>query len=152
MRLKVLFVLLLIICIPPLLFAQIPIQTPLTGNIGLPGSAAILGDTTVQMPADTNYTLTAPQWANKTLIVTSAVALTATCSIIGPLNKGQEYNVENLTQGAQSITVIGEKFARSNGRVSIDGLLLPTSFARSVTTKNKRRGAISSPPSLQTLC
>lgn len=87
-------------------FAQAP-QIPLTGNIGVQGSVAVLGGVTVQMPADANYTLTPAQWANKTIVITSAVSLSATRSIIAPLNKGQEYNVENNTTGGHSITLIG---------------------------------------------
>ncbi|MCU1223612.1 MAG: hypothetical protein JWQ42_1705 [Edaphobacter sp.] len=92
---------------PYLLLAQVPVQIPLIGSIGLPGSAAILGGLTVQMPADANFTLSAQQWANKTLVITSGVSLSATRSIIAPLNKGQEFNIENSTTGGQSIVVIG---------------------------------------------
>jgi hypothetical protein len=90
-----------------LVFGQSPPQIPLTGNIGVQGSVAILGGTTVQMPSDANYTLTPAQWSNKTLIITSASSLTATRNIVAPLNKGQEFNVENSTTGGQSIVVIG---------------------------------------------
>jgi hypothetical protein len=88
MRLKTLFGS-LVICISSTLFAQSPPQIPLTGSIGVMGSVAILGGTTVQMPSDANYTLTPAQWANKTLIITSASALSATRNIVAPLNKGQ---------------------------------------------------------------
>lgn len=99
--------LLLSVSLSSLLLAQSPPQIPLGGNIGVQGSVAILGGTTVQMPADANYTITPAQWSNKTLVITSAVTLTATRNIIAPLNKGQEFNVENSTTGAQSITIIG---------------------------------------------
>jgi hypothetical protein len=99
--------LLLAVSLSSSLFAQSPPQIPLTGNIGVQGSVAILGGTTVQMPSDANYTLTPSQWSNKTLIVTSASSLTATRNIVGPLNKGQEFNIENSTTGGQSIVVIG---------------------------------------------
>lgn len=97
----------LLLFFPTLLFAQAPPQIPLAGNIGVMGSAAVLGGVTVQLSSDANYTLTPAQWANKTLVVTSAVTLTATRNIVAPLNKGQEFNVENATTGGQSIQVIG---------------------------------------------
>jgi lysophospholipase L1-like esterase len=87
--------------------AQSPPQIPLTGNIGVPGSVAILGGTDVTMPSDANFTLTANQWSNKTLIIKSGVSLTATRNVVAPLNKGQEFNIENATTGGQSIVVIG---------------------------------------------
>jgi hypothetical protein len=100
-------ILALVLSFSSLLFAQSPPQIPLTGNIGVAGSVAILGGVTLQIPSDADYTLTAAQWANKTLIITSAVDLTARRNLIAPLNKGQEYNVENNTSGGQSIQVIG---------------------------------------------
>lgn len=92
---------------PYLLLAQAPPQIPLTGNIGVQGSVAVLGGLTVQMTADANMTLTPAQWSNKTLVITSAVSLSATRSVIAPLTKGQEFNVENTTTGGQSVIVIG---------------------------------------------
>lgn len=96
-----------ILLLPSLMFAQSPPQIPLTGNIGVQGSVAILGGVTVPMPSDANYTLTPAQWSNKTLIITSTASLSAMRSIIAPLNKGQEYNIENNTTGGQSITITG---------------------------------------------
>lgn len=87
------------------LLAQAP-QIPLTGNIGVQGSVAVLGGVTVSI-TDANFTLSPAQWANKTLIITSSATLSATRNIVAPLNKGQEYNVQNKTTGGQSIVIIG---------------------------------------------
>lgn len=100
-------VLSLLLCLSLGAFAQSPPQIPLTGNIGVEGSVAILGGTTVALPSDANYTLTPAQWANKTLVLTSAAPLTATRIVTAPLNKGQEFNIENSTTGGQSITIQG---------------------------------------------
>lgn len=106
-------------------FAQAPPQIPLTGNIGIQGSVAILGGITVQMPSDANYTLTPAQWSNKTLKVTSAVSLSAPRNIVAPMNMGQEFNVENSTTGGQSITIIG---ASGAGALIQPGTTAPVFF------------------------
>lgn len=81
-------------------------QIPLSGSIGVPGSASVLGYQSIAM-TDANRTLTSTEWAHQFLNVTSSVSLTATRSIILPLNQGQQYTIENATTGGQSILAIG---------------------------------------------
>lgn len=84
-------------------FAQ---QIPLTGSVGVPGSAAVLGYQSIAM-TDSTYTLAPREWANQFLNITSIVPLTATRNVIVPLNPGQQFTVENNTTGGQSIQIIG---------------------------------------------
>jgi hypothetical protein len=79
----------------------------LGGSIGVPGSVAVLGATPVNFPSDANITLTAAQWSNQFLSVTSSGNLTATRNVIAPLNEGQLFVVQNGTFGGQSIQIIG---------------------------------------------
>lgn len=87
--------------------AQTGPNIPLTGSIGVPGSVATLGWASVVFPSDADATLTSNQWAVHFLKVTSSVSLTATRNLIAPLNVGQDFSVQNLTTGGQSICVGG---------------------------------------------
>src|SRR5271168_545393 len=82
-------------------------QINLSGSIGLPGFAAILGNYNVIFASDADHTLTAIEWSNNFLEITSSVSLTTTHQLIAPLNQGQEFVVQNNTTGDQSIEVIG---------------------------------------------
>jgi hypothetical protein len=82
-------------------------QINLSGSIGLPGFAAILGNYNVIFASDADHALTAVEWSNNFLEVTSSVSLTTTHQLIAPLNQGQEFVVQNNTTGDQSIEVIG---------------------------------------------
>jgi hypothetical protein len=82
-------------------------QISLGGSIGVPGSVAVLGNYNVIFTSDANHTLSSVEFSNKFLDVTSSVSLTATRQLIGPLNQGQEFVVQNNTTGSQSITIIG---------------------------------------------
>jgi hypothetical protein len=86
-------------------FAQGP-QIPLTGSVGVKGSVAILGSANVAI-ADANHTLTANEYASNFLLVTSSVSLTATRNLVGPLNEGQQFTIENSTTGGHNIQIIG---------------------------------------------
>ena len=82
-------------------------QIPLTGSIGVSGTAPILGVTPISFTTDANVTMTYSQASANFLAVTSSISLTATRSLIAPLTKGQEFTIQNSTTGGQSITVIG---------------------------------------------
>jgi hypothetical protein len=82
-------------------------QILLSGSIGVQGTQAVLGNVTVNYASDANLTLTAVQWANYFIELTSSVSLTATRELIAPLNQGQAFIIWNNTTGGQSITVIG---------------------------------------------
>jgi hypothetical protein len=87
--------------------AQSGPQIPLSGSIGVPGSAPTLCSASVVIPSDANYTLTANQAACNSLYVTSSVSLTALRNVVAPLNYGQQFTITNATTGGQSIQVIG---------------------------------------------
>lgn len=80
---------------------------PLGGSIGVPGSVSILGNYNVIFASDANHTLTATEWSNNFLEVTSGVSLTATRNLVGPLNQGQGFTIQNNTTGSQAIQIIG---------------------------------------------
>jgi len=82
-------------------------QINLGGSIGVPGSVAVLGNYNVIFTTDADHTLTAMEWSNNFLEVTSNVSLTASRQVISPLNQGQEFVVQNSTTGGQDIIVIG---------------------------------------------
>jgi hypothetical protein len=82
-------------------------QILLGGSIGVQGTQAVLGNVTINYTTDVNLTLTAVQWANLFLEITSSVSLSPGRQLIAPLNQGQEFIVQNNTTGGQSITVIG---------------------------------------------
>ena len=79
----------------------------LSGSIGVAGSVSILGSVSVSFATDADHTLTATEYSNQFLSVSSGVSLTTTRKLIAPLNAGQTFIVQNNTTGAQSITVIG---------------------------------------------
>ena len=112
---------------------------PLTGSIGVPGSAAILGGGTLQLSADANHTLSAAEYATHFLQVTSSVSLTATRNLVGPANQGQDICLENATTGGQSLQVIaasGTGVTIPNGAttcVFFDGTNYVTNASASVT-------------------
>ena len=81
-------------------------QIPLTGSVGVKGSVAILGSASVTI-ADANHTLSANEYASNFLSVTSSVSLTAMRLLIAPLNKGQQFTIQNSTTGGQAIEIIG---------------------------------------------
>lgn len=81
-------------------------QIPLTGAIGVPGSAAILGYRSIVM-TDANRTLTPVEWAHSFIKVTSSASLTVTRSLVLPLNSGQQFVIYNNTTGGRSILVGG---------------------------------------------
>lgn len=88
--------------------AQVPgPQIPLTGSVGIPGSAAVLGYFPISMTSDANHALTSTEWANHVLLVTSTVSLTTSRSLIAPNNPGQDFIIQNKTTGGQSIQIIG---------------------------------------------
>lgn len=93
-------------------------QIQLGGSIGVPGSAAILGSANVTFPSNVDYTLTPTEWSNKFLSVSSAFSLGSVLNLICPLNKGQEFIVQNNTSGGQSIVVKG---ATGTGVVVLNG-------------------------------
>lgn len=78
-------------------------QILLGGSIGVQGTQSVLGNVTITFPSDANYTLTAVQWANKFLDVNGTIS--ATRSILAPLNQGQEFFVQNNTVGGHSIII-----------------------------------------------
>lgn len=96
-----------LMCLTRIVAAQAGPQIPLSGSIGVPGSAPTLCSAAVVMPSNANFTLTANQFACNSLYVTSSVSLTATRNIVAPLNYGQQFVVTNATTGGQSIQVIG---------------------------------------------
>jgi hypothetical protein len=61
----------------------------------------------ITFPTDADFTPNSPVSAAKFLLVGNLVALTATRKVILPVIKGLEFFIQNLTTGAQSITVIG---------------------------------------------
>jgi hypothetical protein len=65
-----------------------------------------LGYAAVSMTADANHTVSAANYANHVLAVTSTVPLTATRDLILPLVAGAIFKVFNNTTGAQSIRAI----------------------------------------------
>ena len=79
----------------------------LGGSIGVPGGVAVLGNFNVIYTSDADHTLSATEWSNQFLDVTSSVSLTATHQLIGPLNQGQLFIIQNNTTGGQVIEVIG---------------------------------------------
>lgn len=107
-----------------LVFAQ---QIPLSGSIGLPGNASILGYQSIVM-TDANYTLSSSEWAHNYLNVSSSVNLTATRSLILPVNQGQQYTIQNTTAGGQSILAVGA------GGASGTGVLVPNGATAIVTS------------------
>lgn len=96
-----------LLCLTGAALAQAGPQIPLSGSIGVPGSAPTLCSAAVVMPSDANFTLTANQFACNSLYVTSSASLTATRNIVAPLNYGQQFTVTNATTGGQSIQLIG---------------------------------------------
>lgn len=92
----------------------------LGGSIGVPGSVAVLGSTTVNFPANGNLTINAQEWSNQFILVTSSISLSATYQLICPLIEGITFNIKNSTTGGHSITVIGSSGSGvtvSNGAV-----------------------------------
>src|SRR5271166_915047 len=81
-------------------------QIPLTGSVGVKGSVAILGSASVTI-ADANHTLSANEYASNFLSVTSSVSLTAMRLLIAPLNKGQQFTIQNSTTGGKAIEIVG---------------------------------------------
>lgn len=78
----------------------------LSGSISTTG-ASILGSYNPIFASDANHTLSATEYTNKYLNVTSSVSLTTTRQLIAPLNQGQEFVIQNNTSGGQAILVIG---------------------------------------------
>ena len=87
--------------------AQIPTpQVPLTGTPGSAGNFPFLNSGTVNMPADTNLTLTFPNTTGISYTFTSSVSLTAQRSIVWPAGRFTA-NFCNYTTGSQSLQIIG---------------------------------------------
>jgi hypothetical protein len=82
-------------------------QIQLSGSVGVPGSAPILGNYNVIFATDANHTMSAAEYSNYFLDVTSSASLTTTRELIAPLTQGQSFVIQNNTTGGQSITIIG---------------------------------------------
>jgi hypothetical protein len=82
-------------------------QIQLGGSIGVPGSAPVLGSYNVIFATDANHTMSATEYSNYFLDLTSSVSLTTTRQLIAPLTQGQSFVIQNNTTGGESITVIG---------------------------------------------
>jgi hypothetical protein len=89
---------------------SLPQQLLLGAPIGTTSGSA-LGAVDVVYPSDADFTPTTsgtqPESTNKFHQVTSAVPLTATRNYFLPLNEGQDWTIQNLTTGGESIQVIG---------------------------------------------
>jgi hypothetical protein len=108
------------------LLAQAP-QIPVTGTLGSGGAFPLIVSPAVVFTADANKTMAYPEMSGSSgvLKVTSAVALTATRNLVGPLTRGFVWTVDNATTGGQSIQVIG---------ASGTGVTIPNGQAAAVFT------------------
>jgi hypothetical protein len=82
-------------------------QIPLSGSVGVPGSAPILGNYNVIFTSNVSHTMSATEYSNYFLEVTSSITLSAPQNLIAPLTQGQSFAIQNNTTGGQSITIIG---------------------------------------------
>jgi hypothetical protein len=80
-------------------------QIQLSGSVGVPGSAPILGSYNVVFSTNAPHTMSAAEYSNYFLDVTGT--LSSPQNLIAPLTQGQSFIVQNNTTGGQSITIIG---------------------------------------------
>lgn len=92
----------------------------LGGSVGTTAAVAILGSYNVVI-SDADHSLSATEYSNYFLEVTSSVSLTAQRNIIAPLVQGQSFIVQNKTTGGQPIQIIG---ASGTGVSIADGYIL----------------------------
>jgi hypothetical protein len=93
--------------------------------------------------------MTAAQWSNYFLEITSSVSLTGTVSLVAPLNQGQTYLVQNSTTGGHDVVIGGSSGSVvhiSSGNtvlVACDGTNYyePSTFATTVTMGGDVTGA-----------
>jgi hypothetical protein len=110
-------------------------QINLSGSVGVPGSAAILGSYNVIFTSTDNtngYHLMSPaEYSNVFINVTSAVSLGATKNLIAVFNSGQMFVIQNNTTGGQAIQVIATNGGGGGGTTGT-GVTIPNGATVSV--------------------